>query len=175
MKLPVAHYFHRGRAGFTIIETAMAIALTGIIGLGASVAFLQVSNQTSYNSDFTTASRQAMNAIHWLGQDVQMAQTVTGADGFPATSDLELSWKWWDNTVYSVNYTLENGSLRRSYSDGSNQQASLVAEYISNDPDWTNCVSQNGTLTFTITASVGEGVHTVNVTRTREVSARPHL
>lgn len=160
--------------GFTLIETAVAIAISGIIGLGASVAIAQVSTETSRNSDYTTLSQQAMNAVHWLGQDVQMAQTIDGTDNFPSTP-LELSWKWWDNKTYSVNYTLENGALTRVYSDGTGQTRTLVADYISSDSGWTNCVSDNGTLTFTITASIGEGSHSVNVTRVREVTARPQL
>jgi prepilin-type N-terminal cleavage/methylation domain-containing protein len=160
--------------GFTLIETAVAIAISGLIGLGASIAIAQVSTETSRNTDYTMLSQQTMNAIYWLGQDIQMAQTIDGADDFPAAA-LRLSWKWWDNHTYSVNYTLEDGSLVRTYSDGTSQVRTLVAEYILSDDDLTNCVSDNGTVTFTITAGTGEGTHEVNVTRVREICPRPHL
>jgi type II secretory pathway component PulJ len=165
---------HKSQKGVTLVELAVAIALTGLIGLGAAIALVQVSTQTARNTDYTTLSQQTMNAVHWLGQDIQMAQTINGADNFPAT-DLQLSWKWWDNHTYSVNYTLEDGSLVRTYSDGAGQVRTLVAEYILSENDVTNCVSANGTVTLTITAGVGEGAHGVSVTRVRQISARPHL
>ena len=160
--------------GFTLVETALAIALTGLIGLGAAMAIAEVSGQTSRNTDYTTLNQQTMNAVSWLGQDIQMAQTIAGADDFPAT-DLELSWKWWDNSIYSVNYTLEDGSLVRNYSDGTHLTQTLVAEYISADAGQTYFLSDNGTVTLNITATLGEGAHSVSVTRVREVTARPHL
>jgi len=172
MKFP-ARLLKRQR-GFTLVEVAVSIALTGLIGLGAAVTIAQVSTTTARNTDYTTLSQQTMNAVHWVGQDIQMAQTITGADTFPSTP-LQLCWKWWDNHVYSVNYTLEDGSLVRTYSDGSSQVRTLVAEYIVSDNGSTNCVSANGTVTLTITAGTGEGTHEVNVTRVREICARPHL
>ena len=167
--------FYKNQAGFTLIELMVALVISGIIGLGATVSSGQVLNQTSRNSDYTTASRNAMNAIHWISRDAMMAQTINGAEGFPQNEDLSLNWVEWDNTVNSANYSLENGILRRIYSDGSQVTNTIIAQYINPDEEMTNCVSYNGTLTLTITSSVGEGSKVVNVTRVREIISRPQL
>lgn len=175
MKVRLPALFRRGQAGFTLVEMTVALALTGFIALGVSIAITQMCDQTSRNSDFTTASRHAMNAVHWIGQDIQMAQTVNGTAGFPATSDLVLSWTWWDNSTCTVQYTVTDGVLRRVFSDGSSQTQTVIAEYVSNDLASTNCTSDNGTIVFTVTTSVGEGTNAVSVTRSREISSRPQL
>ena len=175
MKIRLPALFRRGQAGFTLVEMTVALALTGFIGLGVSIATAQVCTQTSRNSDYTTASRHAMNAVHWIGRDIQMAQTVNGSAGFPATSDLVLSWTGWDNSTYSVNYSVIDGTLRRVFSGGSSQTQTVIAEFVSADVASTNCTSDNGTIVFTVTTSVGEGANAVSVTRSREISSRPHL
>jgi prepilin-type N-terminal cleavage/methylation domain-containing protein len=167
--------FYKNQAGFTLIELMAAMVITGFIGLGATMASGQVLNETSRNSDFTTASRNAMNAIHWISRDAMMAQSMDGVEGFPQNENLSLDWVEWDNTVHSANYSLENGILRRIYSNGSQVINTVIAEYINPDDEMTNCVSYNGTLTLTITSSVGEGSKVVNVTRVRQIISRPQL
>ena len=164
----------KAQRGFTLIETLVVIAITGIIGLGATTVIFQVNNLTTKNTDYTAASRQTMNAIYWISNDAQMAQTVapSGASGFPLT----LSWTGWDNTVHQVTYTLEAGRLRRYYSvDGGGAAQSHIAQYINTDESMTSCNFTSGVLTLKITASVGEGTRLINVTKTREITARPCL
>jgi prepilin-type N-terminal cleavage/methylation domain-containing protein len=165
-----------GQRGFTIVEMLVSLALTGLIGLGATMASAQVLNHTSRNSDFTTASRQAMNAIYWVSRDAQMAQTIAGADAFPEAGDLVFSWTTWDNEVDRVVYTLADGRLRRQYSvDGEDPVETLVADYINPDPGLTGCVWTGGVLNIKITASVGQGDRVIDVTRTHNVTSRPNL
>jgi prepilin-type N-terminal cleavage/methylation domain-containing protein len=167
--------FYKHQSGFTLIEMMAAMVITGFIGLGASMASGQVLNETARNSDYTTASRNAMNAIHWISRDVMMAQSMDGVEGFPQNENLSLGWVEWDNTVHSANYSLENGILRRIYSDGSQVRNIIIAEYINPDAELTNCVSDNGVLTLKITSSVGEGSKVVNITRVSQITARPSL
>lgn len=166
--------FHRHQVGFTVLEVIVALVITGVIGLGATMTVAQVLNQTARNNDYTTASRQTLNAIHWISQDTQMAQTVVpgGAAGFPLT----LTWVEWDNTTHSVVYSLAGNQLRRNYSvDGGTPRQNLIAEYINPDTALTSATSDNGVLTLTITASVGPGTNTVDVTKVREITSRPNL
>ena len=164
-----------GQAGLSLIDIIAAVAITGIIGLGASVASGQVLNQTSKNNDYTLASSNALNALYWISHDIVMAQTINGADGFPQTEDLCLCWMGWDNTVYGANYTLNNGVLSRIYSENGQVNTTVIASYINPDESLTYCVSSNGTYTFTITSSVGEGDRVTSVTKVREVIPRPNL
>jgi prepilin-type N-terminal cleavage/methylation domain-containing protein len=175
MMFHIIKLFHKNRVGFTLIEMLAAIAITGVIALGASISIAQVLNQTTRDNDFTTASHNAMNALHWMSRDALMAQTVTGTEGFPLTQDLSMKWTGWDNSIYTANYTLTDGELRRIYSNGTEVSSTVIAENINPASGKTSCVSENGTITITITSSVGAGDKIIDVTRVREISSRPNL
>jgi prepilin-type N-terminal cleavage/methylation domain-containing protein len=167
--------FHQSRAGFTLIELMAAMAITGLIGLGASIASAQVMNQTSRDRDYTIASRFSANAIYWIGRDVLMAQTIEGADGFPTAESLTLGWKGWDNTEFSATYTVTDGVLERTYSNGADTVTTMIAQNINTASDMTWCDSVNGTVTLTVTASAGSGARVIDVTKTRVITNRPRL
>jgi prepilin-type N-terminal cleavage/methylation domain-containing protein len=174
MKLCISPH-NRRQAGYTLIELMCALAITGIISLGVSASIYQVLNHTTSNSDYVSANRNAMNAIHWVSRDAMMAQTINGTTGFPSTSNLVLKWTTWDSDECTANYTLENGQLRRIFSDGTNQSQTLVAEYINAESGKTYCYTDNGTLTFVITSSIGQGSKVIEVQREREIVMRPCL
>jgi len=169
------NFFHKKQGGFTLLEVAVSLAITSMIALGVAVSSAQVLTQTSKNSDYTTASRNAMNAIFWIGRDGQMAQSFAGADGFPLTSDLSMAWEDWDSISHNITYSIQEGRLYRTYTVDSESTVSLVAEYINDDSELTNCISENGTLLLTITSSVGGGTKIIDVTRVREITARPQM
>jgi len=152
------------------MEVILSIALTALIGLGASIAAAQVCTQTASNSEYTAASRQAMNALSWLGQDAQMAQQVSGAEDFPE-KDLVFTWTWWDNSVNRATYSLVNGQLKRTFSSGEINQEKIVASYISDDGSLTSCSLEDGILTVTVTAVINSN----SVTKSREIVPRPGL
>lgn len=159
--------------GFTLIEIIAAVAIFSLIGIGAATATAQVCTQGSQNNDYTTASRHAMNAIHWISRDAMMAQTVetNGASGF---LPLVLNWIDWDNSTHQVTYTLLDGDLKRSYSvDGGEPTETMVAQYINSDAEMTNCEFSGGVLIIKLTA-IADG-NASNVTKTREITPRPGL
>jgi prepilin-type N-terminal cleavage/methylation domain-containing protein len=167
--------YYKNESGFTLIETLVSLAITGLIGLGATMSIAQVCNETARNNDLTTASRNVMNAIYWISRDAQITQTVSDVTGFPQTADLSLAWVSWNNSSHNATYSLENGRLKRSYNVDGQITVTLIAEHINPSANMTSCVSGNGTLTLTITSSVGEGSRTVDVTRIREITCRPNL
>lgn len=171
--------FHRSQAGFTFIEIMTTMVICGFIALGTTVAISQVINQTVRNNDYTTANRHVLNAMKWIGRDAQMAQNITGYAGFPATSNLTLSWVTWDNLSVQAVYSVDaGGELRRTYTvSGSPPQQTLIAQYVKIDPSSSNCTwdSNTGVLTLTITGSVDEGTRIVNVTRLNTTVSRPKL
>lgn len=160
--------------GFTLIEVIAVLAITGLIGVGATTATVQVLNQSSQNSDYTTASRHAMNAIYWISRDAQMSQDreLGGDSGFPLT----LSWTEWDNSEHQVIYSIEDDKLMRSYSiDGGEPRETLVAQYINSVSENTTCAFNDGVLTLKVTATVGDGSHALSVAKVREITPRPGL
>ena len=165
---------HRNRAGFTLIGVIVSLCIISVIGLGASMASNQLLTQTSRNNNYITADRQTLNALHWIGCDTQMAQSLqpTGDSGFPLTLD----WVEWDSTSHQVIYSLESNQLKRSASvNGCPPTTTIIASYINPAIDLTNCVSDNGVLTLKITGSVGQGAEIINVTKVCEITSRPNL
>ena len=163
-----------GQRGFTLLEVVVTLAITGIIGIGATMATVQILTQGSRNVDYTTASRHAMNAIFWISRDAQMSQTVepSGANGYPLT----LSWTEWDNSEHAVIYSIEDDRLMRSYSiDGDGPREILVALYINSTSENTSCQYSDRVLTLRVTATVGDGTQALNVGKVREITPRPGL
>jgi prepilin-type N-terminal cleavage/methylation domain-containing protein len=168
--------FHRNQAGFTLIEIVATLIIGSIIGLGATMANSQVIKQTVRNNDYTVANRQVLNAIQWISRDAQMAQKIEGAEGFPNSSNLTLKWTTWDNQLNKVVYSAVNDQIRRSYTiDDDPAQEVLIAQYI--DPDSLSCDwdENTGELTLTITSSVGEGAHAIEVIKEKTITSRPNL
>lgn len=160
--------------GFTLIEILAVLAISGLIGLGATVVTSQVFTQSAKDSDYTTVSRNAMNAIYWVSRDAQMSQAVVpGGDyGFP----LILSWTEWDNSTHQVTYSIEDDTLSRSYViNGGGPNQTVVAQCINSVAANTTCEFAEGVLSLQMTSTIGEGEHALSVTRVREISPRPSL
>lgn len=162
--------------GFTLIEFIAALAITGLIGLGAATATAQVLNQCTKNNDYITASRHTMNAIFWISRDARLAQTVEpdGSSGFPLT----LRWTEWDDSVHQVIYIIdiEQEKLRRSYSvDGGAPTETVVAHNINSISENTTCEFIDGMLTMKVTSTVGTGENAISVTKICDIAPRPGL
>jgi len=160
--------------GFALIEMIVVIAITGLISGPVAGTISQVFIINAQSTARMTAVKQVESAVHWLSRDAMMAQTINGTAGFPKTSNLSLKWVEWDNTSHSANYSLQNGKLRRIYSDGSQVTNTLIAEYINPDADSTYCSSDNGVVIIKLTASVS-GFRQASETRVVEVIPRSGL
>ena len=162
--------------GFTMIEMTVALVLISIISLGATVTNAQIMSQTARNNDYALATREALNAGHWIMRDAQMSHSINGTAGFPASDNLVISWTQWDNSEHIATYFLQDNILKRSYSvNGSAAVTTMIAEYINSDPSMTNCSYNNDVLTIKITSSVGEGDLVIDFTKELQVTSRPGI
>ena len=169
--------FHRGQAGFTLIELMATLGICGIIGVGVTMANAQVINQTFKNNDYTTANRQVLNAMRWISRDAQMAQAIDNWENFPGSDNLTFTWETWDNLSVEAVYSVDSEhELRRTYTvEGSPPQVMLIAQYVDIDPASSYCNWDNEELTLTLTGTVGEGTRVVNVTRLGTTANRSKL
>ena len=171
--------------GFTIIEMIVAIAIMALIGLAATMTTFQSIKVTERNNDHLTAVRQVQNAGYWIGRDAQMSENIT-TDNLSGTDFLVLAWTEWDDSgnvtaSHSVTYFFVGlsdgiGKLKRNHwsSAGANNDT-LVAQYISYDPDdpasTSNVSYQKPVLNVKLAALYGDA----GETREYSISCRPNL
>ena len=166
----------KGQHGFTLVETIVALVLISFVSLGATMANAQIMTQTARNNDYTTATRQSLNAVHWISRDAQMSHSINGTSGFPDSENLVIFWKDWDNSEHVVVYSISSNTLQRAHSiDGGAAVNTVVAEYINDDPSLTNCSLNNDVLTIKITSSVGEGDQVIDFTKELQIASRPGI
>jgi prepilin-type N-terminal cleavage/methylation domain-containing protein len=166
---------YKNQAGYTFIEILAVLAISSIISLGALMGNSQLITQTSKNNNYTTANRHVLNAVQWISRDVQMAQYITGAPGFPVTSNLSLSWVTWNNEPSQVVYYVANNQLKRTRTTDNTTEETLIADYVNTNPAMTSCTWDSREFVILFTCTVGEGNHSVNVTKEKTIISRPNL
>lgn len=156
--------------GLTLIETLVALAITGVVATSVTTALCQLQSISNDHYTHIIAVNQVENAVYCMNRDVQSSQTISpapqGNHGFPLT----LTWVSWDtNVTNTVIYDLENDPSSNPYSDShlptlfeltrqSNQDPSaIIARFIVSYPDCnttltTASVSGNTTLKVASTA-----------------------
>lgn len=95
----------KNRNGFTIIETMIALAITGVIAAAVTTTIHQLLSISNIQYTHIKTVTQVENGVDSMNRDVQSAQTVTpqGTYGFP----LNLTWVDWNtNVTNTVSYAL---------------------------------------------------------------------
>ena len=72
--------------GLTLIELILAVAITGLISLGATTSIVQIMKGTTYNRNQMTTVEQLQNVGRVISNDARMAQIVEGEE--PESSEL---------------------------------------------------------------------------------------
>jgi len=156
-------------AGFTLIELLIAIAVIAMLaGLVASAVNQTISVNASSGAR-TEAIRQLDVAIDTMRRDIQMAQQVEAPDakGFP----LELSWKEWNNTNYTITYSLQGNHLKREVAIGGGQAVVSVLAGDISQIQVNNLPYHSGSLSISIISNVG-GLKPAIESRTFQVLPR---
>jgi len=144
----------RGERGYTLVETLIAIAITGFIVtiLGLTVQqFVTVPEQGDNQVD---ALHAVQNAAHWVSLDGQTAKSATGGAGL----DLTLP----DNSV--VSYNVSGNSLQRTYKG--------VSRTVAKDVSSVNFTIQGRVITMHITAAP-DSRWSISENQTYQVYMRP--
>jgi len=129
--------------GFTLIETAIAIAVLAMIALAGTAVTFQALKATGQSNDRMTAIPQVQNAGYWISRDAQMAKGIL-VDNLEPPKFIILSWKDYENgatTHHEVTYFFEDlsggvGKLKRNHwSSAGADEETLIAQHIYYDPD----------------------------------------
>lgn len=186
----LAKIFKKQR-GFTLIETVIALAITGVVAASVGTALFQIQGAINSHSAHIAAVKQVENAAHYINRDVQSAQVITpqGSHGFP----LVLTWVSWDSDSLDyttrVTYALDppsSGSVKltkrlQTYqANGSvvKDQTTVIAKYIdysTSSPSKTYCNYNAGshTLTLQLSSTATSRDKQANETRLLSIIPRP--
>jgi prepilin-type N-terminal cleavage/methylation domain-containing protein len=154
--------------GFSLIEFAVAMVISGILVVGISAFSIQSVSESRRSYYLTQITQQLENTGFWISRDIQMSQNVTlGPDaGFP----LQVAWKDIYGKNYTVEFSIDGNQIHRNLSEnGSPLSQTLLAQTIDPSAALTNCTSSNGLLTVNLTATLGG----CSLSRTYQVKKRP--
>jgi large repetitive protein len=160
----------RSQKGFTLIELIIAFGVTAIISGGVTVAINQLFTGNSRTTAHMTAVKEVENAVHWLTNDSETAQSIM----MPNSGNFPLTFKWVDwnnNESIDVTYHITDGHLMRSYSVDETEQSDtvIVAHYNAAESSYT---CDANIFSFTITSTVGSGSTSESETRLFSINPR---
>jgi prepilin-type N-terminal cleavage/methylation domain-containing protein len=144
----------RWERGYTLIETLIAIAITGFLSTVVGLAVNQIVTVPERGDDQVDALHAVQNAAHWVALDGQMAKSAVGGGSLTLTLP---------NTSV-ISYTLYGTNLHRIY--GSSNRT--IAEDISS----VNFTVQGRIINMSITAAPGSR-WSISENQTYQIYMRP--
>ena len=180
--------------GFTLVETLIVLAVSGILLSALTFGVIQTIKTNSRSFSHMTAVKEVENAVHWITRDAQMAQTINGSNITVAstnvtpknfsTVNLALSWNNTAPGVDSTNITMVTyqgvgGQLLRVLSqNGSANVITVIVPHLGSST-W-NFTNSNGnyiglvTLSFSINATVS-GFGSASASENRSFTVHPRF
>lgn len=144
----------KGERGYTLVETLIAIAITGCIAAVLGLVTRQVVTVPEQGNEHIDALHALQSAAHWVSLDGQAAASATGGSSLILTMT--------DNAT--VSYVLSGSDLQRT---GDN-----VTRTVAEDISDVNFVVQGRTITMNIIAAPG-GRWSVSENQTYVITMRP--
>lgn len=95
----------KGERGYTLLEAAITIAITGFLVTILSLIVQQVVTVPEKGGDQVSALHSVQNAAHWMTLDGQTALSAVGGDDLTMTLP----------SGVIISYTLSGTELKRSY------------------------------------------------------------
>jgi prepilin-type N-terminal cleavage/methylation domain-containing protein len=122
------------RKGFTLVELLVALPIAGAVMLVFSYSFFQIMESRESVSNTSIALADIDNAVHWITQDLVMAQDTSLEDGADPVSSFSATWSdltHWaadeGSIDYSVSYYLSGTQLIRNYSGNITGDRTIIA------------------------------------------------
>ena len=133
--------------GFTLVELAIVIAITGfIVGvLGASIH--QIVTIPEYGGERITAMHELQNTAHWVGIDGQMSKSASGGNQLMLTlaDDSTISYVVEGTELYRITGTSNRTLATNITSANFSVQNRMITMDITSAPVGRWSVSENGT------------------------------
>jgi type II secretory pathway pseudopilin PulG len=107
----------KGERGFTLLEAAITIAITGFLVAILSLIVQQIVTVPEKGGSQVSALHSVQNAAHWMTLDGQMALSAIGGDDLTITLP----------SGAIISYTLDGTELKRSYGTTTQTVAEDVA------------------------------------------------
>jgi len=144
----------KGERGYTLVETLIAIAITGFLVTVLGLAVQKVVTVPEQGNDHIDALHAIQNAAHWVSLDGQTAKSAIGGSSLTLTLP--------DSS--NITYIMSGGSLERTYK-GVNRK---IAEDITS----VNFTIQGHLITMSITA-VPDSRWAISEHQTYQIYMRP--
>ena len=137
----------KGEQGFTLVELAIAIAITGFIVGVLGAAIHQIVTIPEYGDERITAMHELQNIAHWVGIEGQMSKSASGGNQLILTlaDDSTISYVLEGTELHRIAGSSNRTLAKNITSANFSIQSRMITMNITSSPAGRWSVSENGT------------------------------